>query len=388
MQRLRTIHGTTVVVCAITIILILGNISPSLARKKVIKIVGTNNGTVVEDPSKWPFFVTIKYGKSNVYCGGTIVSEKLIVTSNSCHYLHKGHATIYSNSVSRAEGDKNLQINNSTYFCNTGEYKYEPSINGRYKSTWDFIMMAVNGTQTLTGNHSHNKPIKVKKVPLDIMTREDASCYIVTNLINKDGMRVVSAPVKYKPCWVTRRSKDQFCFEGDGVHLTTCEHDSGSPIVCHDESSKSYVLVGIVATLMPTCNLNNYKKGIYNIATNMTYMYEQLLYDRCITKLGDEDVPEPTTSPPKPADDLTKTKLVLKPSKRPNLKLPTFKPSKSPNLKLPTMKPSKSSNLKPPTMKPSKSSNSKLPARPSKNSKRVRKVGGWKWGVGGKLYIN
>lgn len=240
-----------------------------------------DGGSFVDEPIQWPFFATISLGEGPV-CGGVIVDDRLILTSNSCYspMSKEKDNFIITNTTFRFFGVQGI-VSGVDYVCASGIYTIKPSNNGLYRSFADFAVILTKSS-LLNINDTVNKAIKVKRESTKMILEEDAACYIVSHTKSGAGLlRMVSAPVKISKCYLQDAS--QFCFEGSKETVLTCDNDSGSAIVCYEKETNSYVTVGIVSTVLRNCNPNMINNGAYNVATNISFIYND--YNECLQEL-------------------------------------------------------------------------------------------------------
>lgn len=240
-----------------------------------------SNGCDSKDASQWPFFVTlVKPGP--IICGGVILTDKIVGTSKSCFYRAETGAYVLSNSTSRAQKD-GAPVMIAKHACGATNYSLIPSINGGYRSFQDFLMISTNGS-LLDIDDTINKPVSIKEHSTDMISKDEAACYIVTHSNDEGELRVKSAEVVLEECW--NQNEGQFCFSGKKQIISTCDNDSGSPIVCYDEQEKTYTLVGLVSTVLRYCDPKMPDRGIQNVATNFSYIHDVVkAYDECLEKL-------------------------------------------------------------------------------------------------------
>lgn len=251
----------------------------NLKSNHSIKKPRIDGGTVVDEPTQWPFFATLIQTEA-LACGGAIMDDDLVLTSKSCFMqLEARQSFIITNTTFRFIGVQGI-VGSTSFSCGSMQYTIRPSINGLYRSFDDFVLVNTS-TSLLNTENSVNKAITVNSDSTKMILEEDAACYIVSHTKNDDGLlRMVSAPVKILKCYL--QDESQFCFEGSDRTVLTCTNDSGSPIVCHDKKINSYVLVGIVSTVLRYCNPNMVSKGVYNLATNISFIYSD--YKECFEK--------------------------------------------------------------------------------------------------------
>lgn len=245
-------------------------------NKKFSRIDG---GSESKCATTWPFFATIIKFDGPI-CGAVIFTDRIIGTTKSCFYRSQTNAFILSNSTSRSVGDKNVIVVKAILSCASSGYSMLPSINGAYKSFRDFLMVKTD-RPLLNIDNTINKPILVKKRASEMILNKNNSCYLITHSSDGGKLRVMSAEVVLEDCW--NQNESQFCFAGKNKTVSTCDNDSGSPIVCYDKEKNSYALVGLVSSVIPHCDPLMGNRGIHNTATNFSYMHDVLNgYNQCI----------------------------------------------------------------------------------------------------------
>jgi len=245
-------------------------LSESMVGKKnenMARIVGGR----VADENEYPFIVTIyrehkKTGKMGHWCGGSIISENVIISAGHCvmdtsYYNHKYKITVGEHKRSESSGNE-IEFEVLYIFLH-------PEFDSRYRVKQDLSLIKIKGQ--FPCNNKLVNPVCMPEIQGDSDTFFDGKSAMLAGWggISTSGYEMADVlketPVmllEVKKCEKETDYPDGF-FTGPrkygpkicGVtpHAAVCYGDSGGPLVVDIKKGKGhkYVLVGTVSGGLP-----------------------------------------------------------------------------------------------------------------------------------------
>merc|ERR1712126_516589 len=252
-------------------LLSLGQVMNNLGFISTANTVSKIVGGVATEANEYPWQVGLisSQSSSRPFCGGSLISDREILTAAHCTQSPVGWVTLAEHDITKADGEIKAQvcstINHPNYNGNTLENDFailrlcnpvtftkmlSPAcLPSSSSNNYDSVTATVSGWGTLQQGGS--QPSVLQEVSINTMT--NAQC--------------TSSPMKYPSNYIF---SNMLCAGGQGGQ-DSCQGDSGGPLVTKESSS--YTLIGVVSWGIG-CAQEGYP-GVYSRVTSQLGWIQQ-----------------------------------------------------------------------------------------------------------------